>query len=366
MTSELDLLRAAIRRPLPLPYHPLYRFYEGGSLTRAFRDLGPGQDDWWSEDWVGSCTPAGNPDPDGRSQGLSRVDLEGLGERTLLSVIEALPEEMVGAAFADRWGPVSGVLVKLLSPRHQVPLHAHPDRAWARQHLGSPWGKTESWILLETPGDGDEPAYAGIGFRPDVTRESFVDAVRRRDTRAVRDTLHRTLIEPGQVWVAHGGVPHYLGPRISFIEIQEPSDHLVIAEWSAADDAGATMGLGFDVALDMIDFRAASREETLTRALQRPVVLRTEPGGTETRLIEAPTLDHFEARRLDVTGELEMPAGRFAIDIVTAGDGMLEGEFGSMAVRRGLTHAVPASLEHRYRAGSAPLSVVRCMGPAVA
>jgi hypothetical protein len=31
--GRLDLLREAVRRPLPLGYHPLYRFYAGGSLT---------------------------------------------------------------------------------------------------------------------------------------------------------------------------------------------------------------------------------------------------------------------------------------------------------------------------------------------
>ena len=124
---------------------------------------------------------AGNDDPEGRPQGLSEVEVPGIGRRTLLSLIEALPDEMVGTAFADRWGPIGGVLVKLLSPSGPVPLHAHPDRAWARAHLGSPFGKTEAWILLDTPGDGAEPAYAGIGFREDVTREAFIDAVHRRD-----------------------------------------------------------------------------------------------------------------------------------------------------------------------------------------
>jgi len=37
MTVRASQLREAIRRPLPLDYHPLYRFYEGGSLTRTFR-----------------------------------------------------------------------------------------------------------------------------------------------------------------------------------------------------------------------------------------------------------------------------------------------------------------------------------------
>ena len=69
MAARPGLLREAIRRPLPLAYHPLYRFYEGGALTRAFRGLPERPDDWWSEDWVGSCTCANNADPDGAPRG---------------------------------------------------------------------------------------------------------------------------------------------------------------------------------------------------------------------------------------------------------------------------------------------------------
>ena len=131
-------LAGAIRRPLPLAYHPLYRFYEGGSLTRRFRGLPDRPDDWWSEDWVGSCTRAGNDDPDGRQQGLSTVEVDGVGAVTLSEIVQELPEEMVGADFAGRWGPVTGVLVKLLSPAGPVPLHAHPTRDWARRHKLDP------------------------------------------------------------------------------------------------------------------------------------------------------------------------------------------------------------------------------------
>ena len=144
--------------------------------------------------------------------------------------------------------------------------------------------------------------------------------------------------------------------------IQEPSDHLVIPEWSDADDTGATMGLGFDLALDMLDYRTDPRETTLARALQRPEVVRTGPGGTETRLMGSETLEYFEARRIDVVGEMDVAEERFAIGIVTAGDGRLVGDFGSMPLVRGMTYATAAGLPHRYAAGTEPLSVVRCMG----
>src|SRR5215467_5873584 len=363
MTGRLARLRDAIRRPLPLGYHPLYRFYRGGSLTRTFRGLPQRPDDWWSEDWVGSCTRAGNDDPDGRPQGLSPVDVPGAGAVPLAEIIEALPEEMVGARFAEAWGPITGVLVKLLSPAGQVPLHAHPARGWARRHLGSPFGKTEAWILLDTPGDGAEPAYAGVGFVPGVDRDWFADAVRRHDNPAIRGTLHRTGVHPGEVYVAHAGVPHYLGPRISFIEVQEPSDHIVIPETSGTDDAGATMGLGWELALDMIDYAGTGAEQAFARARQLPRVLRTSHGSREVRLFHDDVLPYFDATALEVADEIEVSDGRFSIAIVVSGVGFIEGNFGRRPIRRGKTLALPASLPFRVQAGPEPVRVVRCLGP---
>src|SRR6266480_3330275 len=346
--------RQSLRQPLPLAYHPLYRFYEGGSLTRRFRGLPERPDDWWSEDWVGSCTCAGNADPDGRIQGLSTVDLPS-GRVTLKSLAEAWPEEMGNAS----------VLVKLLSPSGPVPLHAHPARAWARRHLGSPFGKTEAWILLDTPGDGAEPAYAGVGFVPGIDRDWFADAVRRHDNAAIRATLHRTGVRPGEVYVAHAGVPHYLGPRISFIEVQEPSDHIVIPETSGADDAGATMGLGWDLALDMIDYSGADGAATFARARQLPRVLRTSHGSREIRLFHDDVLRFFDATALEVGDEIEVSDGRCSIAIVVSGAGFIEGNFGRRPIRRGETFALPASLPFRVQAGPEPVRVVRCLGPIV-
>ncbi|HEY7430574.1 MAG TPA: hypothetical protein VH641_07565 [Streptosporangiaceae bacterium] len=363
--ADTKRLAGLVRRPLPLAYHPLYRFYEGGSLTRAFRGLPERPDDWWSEDWVGSCTLAGNTGPDGEQQGLSPVEVPGAGPVTLAELVGALPEEMVGAAFAERWGPITGVLVKLLSPAGQVPLHAHPTREWARRHLGSPHGKTEAWLLLDTPGDGAEPAYAGIGFQPGVDRDWFAAAVRRHDTAAIRGTLHRTEVHPGEVYVAHAGVPHYLGPRLSFIEVQEPSDHIVIPETPGADDDGATMGLGWDLALDMIDYTGTDAAAALGRARQTPRVLRTSRESREVRLLGDDVLPFFDATALEVAGEIEVSDGRFCVAVVVAGDGTVEGDFGSQPVRRGETFALPASVPVRVRAGTQPVRIIRCLGPAV-
>ena len=364
MTRQ-DKLRDAIKRPLPLPYHPLYRFYKGGALVRAFRGISGRPDDWWSEDWVGSCTIAGNSGPDGSEQGLSTVEVKGVGPVTLKSLVEDFPEEMLGTSFAERFGPDIAFLVKILSPAGPVPLHVHPDRAWAKKHLKSKFSKVEGWILLDTPGDGIEPAYFATGFKEGITREWFREKVDSKNGKALRDTLHRTEVRPGEVYVAYPGVPHCVGPQVLAIEVQEPTDHMVIAEWEGMDEAGATMGLGWNKALGLIDYTPAEHDAAIAGARQQPSVLRERGDNRETRLVNPDVLDFFDATRFEVDDEIAVEDGRFSVDIVTAGVGTIEGDFGIIPIRRGEAFACAASLGHRFRAGRSPLTVVRCMGPLV-
>lgn len=354
---------AAIRRPLAMPHHPLHRFYRGGALTHAFRRLPDHIDSEWSEDWVASTTTAGNPGPDGRPQGLSTVRLDDHATCTLEALVRAEPEAMLGAASLQRYGPRTGLLVKILSPAGPVPLHAHPSRSWARRHLHSPYGKTEAWILLDTPGDGDEPAYAGIGFHEGVTRDWFTRAVAARDHAALRESLHRTDIHPGEVYVAAGGVPHLLGPRELFIEIQEPTDHIVVPQSDGSDDDAATMGLGWSTALDMIDFTTHSRTDTFARARQHSTLVRSQAGSTEHNLLASWVDPFFGARRVRVDDEHTVDDDRFQILIVTAGNGQLRGDFDTIAIQAGDAFAVPASVPYHLRAGSRSLTAIRCLGP---
>jgi hypothetical protein len=135
------------------------------------------------------------------------------------------------------------------------------------------------------------------------------------------------------------------------------------------------MGLGWDLALEMLDFSATvTREEALGQARQPETVLRSSGGAAagadggatrETRLFDPDALQFFDAHRLDVADQLPIEDRRFAIDIVTGGGGSIEGEWGRMPIARGQTFATASSLPHRFVAGAAPLQVVRCMGPAL-
>jgi mannose-6-phosphate isomerase class I len=114
----------------------------------------------------------------------------------------------------------------------------------------------------------------------------------------------------------------------------------------------------------MIDYSGTDAGRAFARARQQPRVLRTSGGSREVRLFHDDVLPHFDATALEVADQIEVSDGRFSIAIVTSGVGSIEGEFGSQPIRRGETFALPASLHFRVRAGTEPVKVIRCLGPA--
>ncbi|HEV7184930.1 MAG TPA: carbohydrate kinase, partial [Leifsonia sp.] len=114
-------------RPLILSTNrPAARFYAGGAQIDAFRSL-PAGDDHTPEDWVASTTPV---------RGQAPAGLSILPDGTLLldAVIQD-PEGWLGADHVARWGPDAMILVKLLDAGQRLPVHAHPDDAFAAAEL---------------------------------------------------------------------------------------------------------------------------------------------------------------------------------------------------------------------------------------
>jgi hypothetical protein len=56
------------------------------------------------------------------------------------------------------------VLVKLLDAGERLPVHAHPDRAFALRHLDCRNGKTEAWVVVGTS-VADPVVYLGLSRR---------------------------------------------------------------------------------------------------------------------------------------------------------------------------------------------------------
>jgi mannose-6-phosphate isomerase len=134
---------------IALPANQPETFYRGNGRIAAFRNV-PALDDR-PEDWVGSTTDRFGLGPSGQS---TLPD-----GRLLAEAIAAEPRWWLGPERTD-----TGVLVKLLDAGQRLPLHVHPDRRYANEHLASPYGKTEAWVIVSARPD----AFVHLGFARDV------------------------------------------------------------------------------------------------------------------------------------------------------------------------------------------------------
>jgi mannose-6-phosphate isomerase len=291
----------------------VYRFYRGGALIDRLRGE-PEEDGDFPEDWVGSVTRASNPGRDEPEAGLSRL----ADGRLLKDVVDADPEH---------WGTPQ-VLVKLLDPAMRLPVHAHPSRAFAREHLGSELGKTEAWIVVATRAPEAE---VWLGLRDAAGPAQYRGWIESQDTEALLGSLNRIPVTTGDVLFVPAGVPHAIGAGALIVELQEPTDFSVVCEWSgfpiSADDAH--LGLGWDCALEALDLRAFA----------------------PTRGLPPEACAFFE---VDDRAE---PAGRFAVLLVLEGEGEIDGQ----RARAGDAFVVPAAAGEFAVEGN--VRVLRCLGP---
>jgi mannose-6-phosphate isomerase len=317
-------------QPNRLDPHQLHRFYAGGPAIAALRGI-PSMDDHAPEDWVGSTTTL---------FGEERLGLSGLPDgRLLRDAIVADPEAWLGSAHVERFGADPALLVKLLDAGERLPVHVHPDRAFARRHLDCPYGKTEAWVVAETRGD----AVVYLGFTRDLDAAELAGWVDRQDTDAMLAAMHRIPVQPGDGVLVPAGTPHAIGAGVLLVELQEPTDFSVLLEWESFEVDGRAdghLGLGFDLALQAVDRSGRARE-----ALE-DLRLRNAP-----RVLPPEADPFFRAER--VGGGQALDEG-FSIVVVLAG----EGRVGRLPVARGATVVIPAAAGEVGVDGT--LEAIRC------
>jgi mannose-6-phosphate isomerase len=248
--------------------------------------------------------------------------------RLLRDAVAADPGRWLGRAHVERFGVTTGVLFKLLDPAERLPVHAHPDRAFARAHLASEFGKTEAWIVLDTR---EDEAEVWCGLREPVERETYRRWIEEQDTDALLGSLNRIPVRAGDVVFVPGGVPHAIGAGALIAELQEPTDFSILCEWKGfpVGPGDAHLGLGWERALDALDL------------------------GTRGPELGLPP----EAAAFFWADERPEPAGRFAVLLVLEGAGEIDG----MPARPGDAFVVPAAAEELHVSGE--LRVLRCLAP---
>ncbi|MDP9221365.1 MAG: class I mannose-6-phosphate isomerase [Actinomycetota bacterium] len=309
--------------PALLPPNQFDHFYRGGDRIGVLRGGSGGP--MRPEEWLGSTVPRFGEDRSGLS-----VLPDG---RLLRDAVSADPVAWLGAAHLTAFGVSTELLVKLLDPDQRLPVHFHPDRAFARRHLGLSHGKTEAWLVLEAP-DG---AGVGLGFAEQMGKEQVADLVARRDAAALLASLDRWPVAPGDAILVPAGVPHAIDAGIFVLEVQEPTDLSILLEWEGFAVDGARdghLGLGFDTALDALRVSPLTEEERAGLVRSGPLT-----GGAARSVLPRRADPYF---RVDLLPDAHSLDAGFAVALVLGGtDEVVTDHGGAVRVRRGDALAVP-------------------------
>ena len=289
--------------PQKLASNQFDHFYKGGYRIGALRN-GPGGP-MRPEEWIGSMTTR---------FGEKTMGLSVLSDGTYLrdSVI-ANPEKWLGAEHLNTFGASTELLMKLLDPDQRLPVHYHPNRKFAKDHLSLKHGKTEAWIILEAPAG----ANVGLGFNTELKKSDVSKMVDARDADGLLASLQKFDVKAGDTVFVPAGTPHAIGAGIFVLELQEPTDLSALLEWNdfAVDGVkDGHLGLGFDTVLDALRYTPIDKEEASKLVFSNRLF-----SGSDQSVFTAVADPYFRADYL--AGNASKIAAGFSIALILEGTG---------------------------------------------
>ena len=142
------------------------------------------------------------------------------GGGTLRELMEQHDTALLGRGVEPGYDGRFPLLFKFLDAQDALSVQVHPDDEQARPHSDS--GKTEAWVVL----DATDQARICRGFRPGVTREKFIDAVRAggHGRSPIEDQLFSFRPKAGDCIYTPAGTVHSMGPGVVVFEVQQNSN----------------------------------------------------------------------------------------------------------------------------------------------
>lgn len=351
--------------PLKLNFNRVFRTYLGGALIDKFRNEEQ-KDTYYPEDWLASVVVAKNPPHDGETEfeGLSSV----VGTNEFLrDLIADDPEAYLGKKHYENHGADFGVLSKFLDSAEKLPVQVHPTKKFALEFLNSPYGKTESWYILDGREINGEKPFVYMGFKEGVTRESWKDAFDRQDIKAMDDSLNKVYVNKGDVFLVTGGTPHAIGPGCFLLEVQEPTDYTISMERQNAagipnPDEMVHMGLGFERMFDCFTYDNYTVDSIKAKFKLTPRVVEDDENHTKLNMITYNDTTCFALDKIVVKNEYlrkctDIPSC-FAI---TEGEAVFMYDGIELPVKRGDCLFIPATCTDFSIIGK--VEILECLPP---
>ncbi|MEO6329128.1 MAG: type I phosphomannose isomerase catalytic subunit [Ginsengibacter sp.] len=343
----------------------VWRTYPGGKILDTLEGKSPPEDSHFSEEWIVSTTRAINKGRETFVEGYSKVEVNG-NSFLLKDLIEDNPLELIGDTHYKKYGANTQFLLKFLDSAIRLHIQAHPTIAFSQKYLNSNSGKTEAYVILGTREEESEP-FIYLGFQHPMAKEDFKQAVLQQDSEKILSCFDKIHIQPGDVFIVPGGLPHAIGEGVFMIEIMEPTDFVVRLEFEKAGyvlpEEARFMGRSIDFAMDMIEFKPLTAEDIKQRYFCKPVSLNKESNYEEFILIGNKQTNCFSVRKMNIKGTYTRSSDCFHAGIVTKGEGIIKAGKEIISIKRGDKFLVPFKTKEVIYTASTELEIVLTFPP---
>ncbi|GHV90293.1 phosphomannose isomerase [Spirochaetia bacterium] len=319
------------------------RNYRGGAEIDRLQGAANCIDSNRPEEWIASLVGAKNPGlPIVENEGFSFCRVDGAA-LPLKDIIAAAPEFYLGDERFRKRGTDLGFLLKILDSSMRLHVQVHPTADFAVKHLGSRYGKLETYYILSVR-DGANP-YIRLGFQHLPSREQWRRIIETQDIAAMDACFEKVPVAPGDVWFIPGGMPHAIGENVLMLEIMEPSDLVVRCEFeregiTVPPDA-RFMGRDLDFCLDIFHYEQKSVAAVCGNNRVSPVLLEKSAAGSVEELIGNKVTENFRVLRVKLGAEnrssqgVTLKLGAPAAAVVSSGGAWFSCGGERLALRQG-------------------------------
>jgi mannose-6-phosphate isomerase len=180
--------------------------------------------------------------------------------KSLTSLLEEFPEEILGSNVYRKFGCQFPLLFKYLDAREDLSIQVHPNDALAKARHKS-FGKTEMWYIMQA----DVDAEIIVGFKNKSNAAEYVSSLKEKSLLSILD---QKKVAAGDVFFLETGTVHAIGAGMVVAEIQQTSDITYrIYDFDRVDANGNTRELHVDLALDAINYNTVDTQRHYLKAV---------------------------------------------------------------------------------------------------
>lgn len=174
--------------------------------------------------------------------------------KSLMDLIDEIPNEILGTKVYERFGKQFPLLFKYLDAREDLSIQVHPNDKLAKERHNS-FGKTEMWYVMQA----DEEARIIVGFKEDSSKEEYIEHLNDKTLVSILDDVKA---KSGDVFFLETGTVHAIGAGLVVAEIQQTSDITYrLYDFERKDAEGNTRELHVDLALDAINYNKVDTQK---------------------------------------------------------------------------------------------------------